>query len=816
MSETDAQLDELDPGLTGSGGIVEPSAGNALPYFIPLLVFPLLIAAALYGGWWIAGPFVFLSLPNMFDGVFGRNTRNMDLEQVRERRLLPYDLALWTWALCWPVVLLFGLWQILVVGHLPFWENVLVALALTGVASQTVFVVSHELAHRATAWERGLGELLMLSVGYPYYALEHLYGHHANVCTPADPSSAPKGLPLWQYLPRDLVRGYRNTWRDARIRLERRHLPAWHYTNPFWRYLTTGIAWLGLIYGMGGIWALLIYLYLCAAIVVAVKTVNYVQHYGLLRLREPGGWFEPVRTWHSWNEATRFSNWLFFNTQRHPDHHIEASRHYPLLQYYSESEAPQLPGGYVQMVLLAMFPRRWFRTMDPLVDRWRAHFYPQVEDWSVYDSRAFAARPNAFEAIEEILGTAPRIGAWITRSPALLDNLRKKEFTNLELPDGFGPDSETEADIRRGLARLYWMHEFGVSEMRERIAEFPIHSPRDAVEAARHWSNDQVFQICMHAMRGNLAMADAGIVLANVAEASAVAVLQVVGETFAKRHSRRESGSVAAVALGDFASREMVPGSELDVVFVHDGGAAEYCEALCRRFHEALQALSHDNLLFGAFSLRNSGRPSVRSLADFSAFRESAGLAGELLALVRARCIFVFSEAGMAERFDEARREALSRGAARGALLADLRNALKDTSGLPAPGLSSVCEMRGGRDDVERAARLLQLAHAGEFSDMLAPDAASVFKAASIQGAGPEGIAARLAESARMWQNLRGALSLVAEGDFDAGTAAPKAKAVMAQAGGAGDFDALGDAIREAAARADGDIRSLTSGLLAV
>ena len=810
MAEAGAQLDELDPGLAGSGGAVEPSAGNALPYFISLLVFPLLTAAALYGGWWIAGPFVFLSLPNMFDGIFGRNTRNMDLEQVRERQLLPYDLALWAWALCWPATLLFGLWQILVVGHLSFWENVLVALALTGVASQTVFVVAHELAHRATAWERGLGELLMLSVGYPYYSLEHLYGHHANVCTPADPSSALKGLTLWRYLPRDLVRGYRNTWHHARIRLERCHLPAWHYTNPFWRYLATGITWLGLIYWMGGIWALLIYVYLCATIVVVVKTVNYVQHYGLLRLREPGGWFEPVRTWHSWNEATRFSNWLFFNTQRHPDHHIEASRHYPLLQYYSGSEAPQLPGGYVQMVLLAMSPRHWFRTIDPLVDRWRAHFYPQVEDWSAYDSRAFAARPDAFEAIEEILGTAPRIGAWINRSPALLDNLRAKEFANLELPDGFGPNPETEARVRRGLARLYWMHEFGVPEMRERIADFPIHSPRDAVEAARHWSNDQVFQVCMHAMRGTLTPADAGTALANVAEASIAAVLAVTEEMFAKRHSRRDAGSIAAVMLGDLASGEAAPGAALDVVFVREGGSAEYCEALGRRFHEELRALSRDSLLFAPASRRHSDKQAVHALDGFAAYHQTDGSTRELLDLTRVRGVFASGAAGLAERLDGARREALSHGAVRDALLAELRTAPKPASESPEPGLPSVRDMRGGPRDVARAARFLQVAHAGEVPDLLACDAVAVFTAAGTQGVGPEGVAERLAEAARMWRNLQGITRLLAGADFNTDTATLRTKAVIAQACGAEDFDALGDAVRETAVRAAADIEALT------
>ncbi len=62
----------------------------------------------------------------------------------------------------------------------------------------------------------------------------------------------------------------------------------------------------------------------------------------------------------------------------------------------------------MKMAGLALVPRRWFQAVDPLVDSWRAHFYPQIDDWRAYDSPATAARPEAFEAIVEIIGAAPR------------------------------------------------------------------------------------------------------------------------------------------------------------------------------------------------------------------------------------------------------------------------------------------------------------------------------------------------------------------------------------------------------------------------
>ena len=69
-------------------------------------------------------------------------------------------------------------------------------------------------------------------------------------------------------------------------------------------------------------------------------------------------------------------------------------------------------------------PKRWFEKMDPLVDQWREHFYPEIDDWSGYDSPVTAARPDAFEAIVEIFGVAPRLAKWIERNPELLDTCR--------------------------------------------------------------------------------------------------------------------------------------------------------------------------------------------------------------------------------------------------------------------------------------------------------------------------------------------------------------------------------------------------------
>lgn len=808
MAEYMAEPGGLDPGISGRG-MVEPSVLNALPHFLSLTVFPLLICAVVYGGWWIIGPFVYFGLANWFDSLFGMEKRNMDPGNTLESQLFLYKLAVWMWAVMWPVTLVLSLWLMLVADHLAVWESALITITLFFTA-QSIFIVGHELVHRTSWLERRFGEFLLASSSYPHYATEHIYVHHSLACTPADPGSARKGQSFWQYFPRDLRRSLIESWRFERDRLARRHLPVWHYTNPFWRYSLETAAWYALVYWMGGIWVALVFAVLCFLLVLSMKIVNYVQHYGLERIRLPGGRYEPVLVRHSWSAASKFTNWLYYNMQRHSDHHTEATRYYPLLQYHGEDESPQLPEGYSAMANYAMVPRVWFRKMDPLVDRWRAHFYPQIEDWSAYDSAAYAACPDEFEAISEIYDAAPRMAEWINRAPELLESLRDREFTALDLPDGFAPDPEFEMVARRGLARVYWTREFDVSEMKEQLAAIPAQGVKEVVETARNWLNDKVFQISMHMIRGNLQPTEAGSVLSNLAEASLCILLTAVEVEFANRRRRRGEGAVTAVLLGESASGEAAPGAWLDVMFAYEGGPVEYYQALCRRFLEELRTFSHENLLFQPLPRGGKGR-GVWSVAEFAEHYRGDTVHG-LPDLVQARCVFESGDPGTWTRLDTVRHEILSSGASRIAQAGALREALG--AGTAEPGLQSIEEMRGGLRELVQAARLVQLAHAEEAPEILVPDTASAFRTAGSLGLIAGDVSRRLADAAEMWLNLHGILRLVVKDGFAIEKASPKVQAVIARSCGMKDFSALTGAIHETAARTAADIDALGSTVL--
>ncbi|MCY3728840.1 MAG: fatty acid desaturase [Nitrospira sp.] len=751
---------------------IEPSVLTALPHYLPLSVFPLILVAALYGGWWLVPPLAFMSLAWSFDRVLGRDGRSMDPSITSEHRLFWHNLPVWSWAFLWPPTLIFGIWQILVANQFAIWEEVLLAII---------------------SWERRIGEFLLASASYPQYATEHVYIHHAMVGTPSDVGSAPKEESFWRYFPKEVASNFVHSWQVAGERLARRGLTRWHYSNPFWRYGMGLAFWYGLVFWMGGIWAVPVFAFLGLSCVFSMKISNYFQHYGLRRVRLPNGRWEKAMPRHSWDADWKFTNWMLFNMQRHADHHAVASRQYPLLQVSNLDESPELPGTYADMMNIVLRPKRWFAKMDPLVDQWRKHFYPEIDDWSVYDSPIPAARPEAFDTIVEIFGVAPRLAKWIKRHPELLDNLQDREFTDLDLPKGFGPDPKSEAIARRGLARLYWTREMDVQAMKDLVAEIPAVNAKETAEIVRNWSNDKAFQIGMHVVRGNLSPAEAKSALSNLAEASISTVLTAVVGDFVDRHGPLRGGVVAAIALSDLASREVYPGAAFEILFVHDGSQAGGYEQLCKRFRESLTSLAEDSLLFSPIPRESNACPAL-PLSDSAGAYGTVAVNG-VPGLTRARCVFEAGDAGIGTRFAEVRREVLSECATNDSLIANL---CKPASNGAGTGVSAYVGMRGGLEDIERAARFLQLTKGEAGLEDSAPTAATVLREWEP-----------LAQAAALWRDLQGILRLIGEEEFDAATARPRIKSLVAGACGHEDFDALTATVAETASRAAAEIETL-------
>ena len=243
------------------------------------------------------------------------------------------------------------------------------------------------------------------------------------------------------------------------------------------------------------------------------------------------------------------------------------------------------------------------------------------------------------------------LAEWIDENPELLDVLREREFTDLELPEGVGLDPEAEDIARRGLARLYWTRELGPSEMMEQLDDIHTQDAGEAIDAAREWSNGKVFQICMHGIRNSLTADETGLALSRVAEASIAKVLAAVEEDLEDRGVPSGSGGVIVAVSGPLARENATPGTKLDVVFVRHGTAGRFHESPIRRCQRAIRALSRRNLLLAQLPKRG-GVGEVLSMAAFEERLGSTGSDNGSAALKEARCVFASGDPGLRRRFE--------------------------------------------------------------------------------------------------------------------------------------------------------------------
>jgi len=250
------------------------------------------------------------------------------------------------------------------------WPGALAGCALLTAAAATT--VGHELVHRTLkplhmVW----GRWLLAFTFDTGFAIEHVHGHHARVSTLEDPASARRGENVYGFLLRSTWGQLRSAWELECRRLQRRGLARFTWRNRFLRGWPMSAALAVLAWVIGGPRALLFFVLSGILGKAVLEAINFVEHYGLVRL--PGSRVEPR---HSWNSNAWLSSTVLYNLTRHSDHHAEGGKPYWRLQPLPE--APMLPFGYMAMLLLALVPPLFRRLMVPRLRDWDAsHASPE-------------------------------------------------------------------------------------------------------------------------------------------------------------------------------------------------------------------------------------------------------------------------------------------------------------------------------------------------------------------------------------------------------------------------------------------------------
>lgn len=240
-----------------------------------------------------------------------------------------------------------------------------------GVSSGVMGInVSHELQHRVNhKVEPFLARVMLWTVLYMHWAIEHVAGHHKNVATYEDPATARYGETFYAFWFRTVFCGMASAWKIEASRLKRKGIKVFSLKNRVIAYSISELLLVSVLFLVFGLVAVEYFIIQSIIAFTLLEIVNYVEHYGLLRIKGSDGLYEPVNFLHSWNSSNWLTNRFLFNLQRHSDHHYKPDRRYQILRHFDDS--PQLPTGYAGMILLAAIPPLWRRVMDHRVRDYR-------------------------------------------------------------------------------------------------------------------------------------------------------------------------------------------------------------------------------------------------------------------------------------------------------------------------------------------------------------------------------------------------------------------------------------------------------------
>lgn len=255
-----------------------------------------------------------------------------------------------------------------VIGSVEFYGRISSMGIMCGIMGINI---GHELGHRSNKFAKILGEIALLTSLEMHFIPYHNSGHHFNVATPNDPATARKSEWLYIFWFRSQIGSYFQAWQIENRRLKKKKQSTWSFSNNMVRYTILQLGLLMVIFFVFN-WVVLLAFMAAATIgILLLETVNYIEHYGLVRKVNENGRYEKVQHHHSWNSDHIIGRIFLFELSRHSDHHYKASTHYQVLE--SLPQSPQMPTGYPGMVLFALFPPLWIPYMNARLPSGRVH-----------------------------------------------------------------------------------------------------------------------------------------------------------------------------------------------------------------------------------------------------------------------------------------------------------------------------------------------------------------------------------------------------------------------------------------------------------
>jgi alkane 1-monooxygenase len=296
--------------------------------------------------------FLYIFVP-VLEQMLPKNSYNLNtVEKELAKKDVFFDLVLY---LSVPLHL-FVVYQFLITVSntaLPLSELIPCVLMMGTILGVNGINIGHELGHKTEhAVKRVLAHIMLLTAIQNHFIPYHNGGHHRDIGTPADFTSAKEGDIFYFFALRSQIGGYFKTWtlEAQRLKAEGKN----QLLNPMIIYTLLPVLFLFGIYAVFGLNVLFIYFITSVYGISVLEAQNYFAHYGLRRKMQENGRYERVKPKHSWNSDHIIGRVLLFELTRHSDHHHMGAKPYHLLD--SKEHSPNLPFGYPAMLMLSYFP----------------------------------------------------------------------------------------------------------------------------------------------------------------------------------------------------------------------------------------------------------------------------------------------------------------------------------------------------------------------------------------------------------------------------------------------------------------------------
>jgi glutamate-ammonia-ligase adenylyltransferase len=263
--------------------------------------------------------------------------------------------------------------------------------------------------------------------------------------------------------------------------------------------------------------------------------------------------------------------------------------------------------------------------------------------------------PPLLARLATLFGAAPGLADHLARHPAVLDGFLAGNGWSGGAAEAFAP---AIADCRHY---------------------------EELLDALRRIARERDVLVGISELDAILSTDQAAAVRCETVETALAALLPATIEDFAARHGRVAGAELVIVGLGKLGGRELMWGSDLDLMLVYDhpegAGASDgakpldpvtYHARLAQRVIAAITAPTRHGKLYDVdMRLRPTGNkgPIATSLDSFARYHAADSWTWERMALVRARV--VAGPPGLAARFADARAAALARPADATAIRAD-------------------------------------------------------------------------------------------------------------------------------------------------